>query len=84
MNREPDYRHEIKIAPEYYEAVAWGRKNFELRKDDRGYQVGDILCMKEWDGQQYTDKAPLNREITYILRDCPEYGLKAGYCILGF
>ena len=35
MRTPGTYKHEIKIAPEYYEAVAWGRKNFELRKDDR-------------------------------------------------
>ena len=76
-------KHEVKIRPEYYEAVLNGTKNFELRKDDRGYQVGDIVILKEWDGETYTGR-DLALKIKYILRNCPEYGLMAGYCILGF
>lgn len=76
-------KHEVKIKPEYYGAVLNGTKNFELRKDDRVYQVGDIVILKEWDGEIYTGR-DLALKIKYILRNCPEYGLMAGYCILGF
>ena len=53
------------------------------RKDDRGYQVGDIVILKEWDGEVYTGR-DIALKIKYILRNCPEYGLADGYCILGF
>lgn len=75
--------HEIKILPEYFEAVDEDYKHFELRKNDRDYQVGDIVAMEEWDGEKYTGKFT-SRKIEYILRDCPQYGLAEGYCILGF
>lgn len=75
--------HELKIKPEYYEKVTRGIKRFELRKDDRAYEVGDHVMFKEWDGD-YTGRQTRWKTIHYILRNCPEYGLMDGYCILGF
>lgn len=75
--------HELKIKQEYYEQVFSGLKTFELRKDDRGYEVGDIItfnCISE--NGKLMFQAGEVYQITYILRDCPEYGLKDGYCIL--
>lgn len=39
--------HELKIAPQYFQAVIEGRKTFEIRKDDRGFQAGDTVRMHE-------------------------------------
>lgn len=75
--------HELKIKPEYFKAVSDGRKNFEIRRTDRGYKTGDLLTLKEWTGTEYTGRE-IHREIRYILSECPEYGLMQGYCILGF
>ena len=67
--------------PEYYQAVRKRTKTFEIRKDDSDYEIGDILELQEWDGKEYTGHK-ISREITYILRDCPEYDLAEGFCIL--
>lgn len=37
--------HQLKIAPKYFNAVVAGQKTAELRKDDRGYKVGDVLSL---------------------------------------
>ena len=59
--------HELKILPEYFEAVKTGIKKFECRINDRDYKVGDILDLKEWDGN-YTSNH-LRVKVTYMLSD---------------
>ena len=75
--------HALKIQPKYFADVLCGKKNFELRKDDRDFQVWDLITLQEYENGAYTGKEIKNIPICYILRDCPEYGLKEGYCILG-
>ena len=54
---------------------------FEIRKDEDDIKPGDILILREWDGNGYTGHQT-KREVTAVLKDCPEYGLMEGYCIL--
>lgn len=72
---------EKKVLPEYYKGIRTHRKMFEIRKDEDGIEPGDILILREWDGEKYTG-AMTRREVTAVLRDCPEYGLMDGYAIL--
>ncbi|MHA3359940.1 DUF3850 domain-containing protein [Yersinia enterocolitica] len=50
--------HQLKILPEYYQAVIEGRKKAELRKNDRYFSIGDYLLLTEWyeDGEVYTGR----------------------------
>ena len=82
---KPSYAkaHELKILPEFFQAVYEDRKRFELRKDDRSFEVGDIIILREWDGENFTWRF-FQSDIKYILRNCEQYGLKQGYCIIGF
>lgn len=73
---------EKKILPEYFEAVLDGRKPFEIRADEDDIQVGDAICLREWDGCRYTGSAII-KSVSYVLRDKPFYGLQEGYCIIG-
>jgi len=41
--------HELKILPSYFSAIMDGRKTFEIRYDDRGYQAGDTVTLREYD-----------------------------------
>ncbi len=75
--------HELKIQPKYYLPVAAGTKNFEIRKNDRDYHTGDDLILREYDKGLYTGRH-VRRKVRYVLENCPEYGLKDGFCILGF
>lgn len=59
--------HELKILPCYYNEVLKGNKAFEYRKDDRGFKVGDLIILNEWNND-FTGRSILV-EITYILKD---------------
>lgn len=39
--------HELKIKDEYFNAIIESKKTFELRKNDRDYQVGDLIHFVE-------------------------------------
>jgi len=73
--------HELKILPKYFKDVVDGYKNFELRKNDRNFQVGDSLLLKEFDNGEYTGDS-IQVVVTYILVG-GEYGLDKDYVILG-
>jgi ASC-1-like (ASCH) protein len=77
--------HELKIFPKYFRDVKRGVKKFELRKNDRGYAIGDYVKLCEYDGESYTGEF-LWVKITYILRyeEVKKFGLLHGYCIFGF
>ena len=74
--------HALKTLPEYFNPVIEGKKGFEVRKNDRPFQEGDLLALNEWDAktEQYTGRSCLVY-IDYILND--EAYCKEGYVILG-
>lgn len=71
-----------KIWSKYFQDILTGIKTFELRKDKDNIQPGDVLDLLEWDGENYTGRN-IRCMVTYVLRNCPEYGLMEGYCIIG-
>lgn len=73
--------HELKILPEYYDAVRCGDKRFEIRKNDRDFHSGDILRLKEWDEKEYTGEE-IDALVRYVYYGIDEYGLSEGYCIM--
>lgn len=70
----------LKIAPEFFQPIEDGIKNFDVRFNDRDYKVGDVLCLAEFDGKAYSGRY-VYVEVTYILDD-PRYCLK-GHVIMG-
>ncbi|MEK3836505.1 DUF3850 domain-containing protein [Paenibacillus sp. FSL R7-0128] len=74
--------HGLKLVQPHFEAVWERRKPFEVRKNDRDYNVGDELALNEYDpeAQSYGERTAI-RTITYILDDT-DY-VKEGYVILG-
>lgn len=72
--------HELKTKPQFFEALAAGVKNFEVRKHDRPYSVGDYVASNEWGDEGYAGRCTLHK-VVYILCDT-EY-CKEGYVVLG-
>jgi len=50
--------HSLKTHPGWFGELWSGHKRFEIRRDDRGFQVGDILLLKEWapEGETFTGR----------------------------
>jgi len=71
--------HTIKLNEQFCDDVMEGLKTFEIRLNDRNYQVGDIIHFKPVtnDGNEYYHKI-VNRvyQITYIISG---WGLQNGY-----
>lgn len=81
--------HVLKTDPHVFQKSWDGLKNFEIRYNDRNYQVGDVLRLREtrYSGEEmkqgkpleYTDRV-LTVEVKYALDG--GYGLADGWCIL--
>ena len=56
-----------KIWPEYFEAVASGKKKYELRLNDFEVNEGDVLILEEWspETKEYTGRK-IKKRITYV------------------
>lgn len=62
--------HQLKLQTTYFDDVLSGKKTFETRKNDRGFQVNDFLALNEFDPEteRYTGRSCLVY-IDYILDD---------------
>lgn len=76
--------HELKIWPSCFAAVEAGQKPFDVRQDDRHYEIGDALLLREYEPEteQYTGHST-TRWISYLLRG-GTFGIEAGWCVMGF
>lgn len=63
--------HELKIYPHWFEKVISGNKTFEIRKNDRPFEEGDLLALNEYDFDHYTG----NSCLVYVdfIMNSPEY-----------
>jgi len=68
--------HELKIWPQYYARVKDGSKTFEIRENDRGYQPGDEVILKEFDPDMVT---PIDKTIPKGYTEAPNLRFTVGY-----
>ncbi len=90
--------HELKLDAAYFDAVKSGAKNFAVRRDDRGFQRGDVLRLHKWgpnwvagritylnasgEAVHWSDAATIRRRISYVLTG-GQFGIEPGYVVLG-
>ena len=84
--------HVLKTLPDYWDAIERGEKNFEVRRDDRGFQKGDVLALDRFVHNPVTDQwhvecqdgrpRRLLRKVTYVLTG-GQLGISPGYVVMG-
>ena len=77
--------HELKTFYPYWDAVNEGRKTFEVRKNDRNFQLGDIFHLRRTtkDGKEINNYfSPIKVKIVYLLAG-EEFGIRPGFVVLG-
>lgn len=76
----PIRTHKIKVWPEFYQATLYNLKLFEIRQNDRDYQVDDILILREYDPKtRRLTGEQIIRTITYVT----DYAQQPGYVVMG-
>jgi len=75
--------HQLKIHPEHFELLRTGLKRFEIRKDDRGFEIGHVLSLQEWSpiNRRYSGRQ-LHFKITCKYQG-EQFGIQEGYAVLG-
>lgn len=73
--------YDLKLSSPFFDHVRERRKTFEIRRDDRGYAVNDLLTFCEFEpGIGYIGRECGPFRVTYILRHCDfPAGLSDGY-----
>lgn len=83
MSDTPEYSktHVLKIEREHFMALNLGLKAYEIRYNDRNYQNGDYLLLREWDrvSNTYSGKEIMVR-VKHILEGFE--GLQKDFVIL--
>lgn len=84
--------HKLKSHPKYFDLVWSGEKNFEVRKNDRDFQVGDVVTLLEWDpgkeadlhGQKYTGRQVTKRiSCVFVGDEALGLAMPEGTCVFG-
>ena len=74
--------HELKTINPFFEDVWNGYKDFEVRKNDRNFQVGDRVKLIEFGELKHNNPRYIFKDIKYILKG-GQYGLSEDYVVLG-
>lgn len=80
--------HLVKSWPEFFEPISQGIRTHDLRRNDRGYNIGDILILREFESKSecYTGRecAVEITSMTSFAQPCAVSGeaLNADFCIL--
>lgn len=74
--------HSLKTIQPHFDKVNARLKTFEVRKNDRNFQVGDILLLKEYDQETetFTDRVVAAR--AHHILEGGQFGIEPGYVVM--
>lgn len=75
--------HDLKTWPDFFKKVVSGEKPFEIRVNDREYEVGDTLVLREFDpARAIYSGSQVVVLVTYLLVG-GQFGIQPGYIVMG-
>jgi len=74
-----DTVHDLKIQSQYFDRIASGAKKAEMRKNDRDFQLGDLLRLREY-AHDYTGREIIVRVTDTLYGPC--FGIEDGYVMM--
>ena len=82
--------HIVRSWPKFFEPITQGIRKHELRKNDRNYQIGDVLWLHEFDpdDEKYTGRIQKIRITSMTSKETTcavsNESLHPDYCIFSF
>lgn len=74
--------HHVKCDSIYFDAIANHKKVWELRYNDRTYEVGDSLHLYKFDRKSQEYSGDVIHTTIELVFDDESYGLQKGFCVL--
>lgn len=74
--------HTVKILEYFCDDLMSGKKSFEIRQNDRGYQTGDSISFTPVNNLGLPVDHPIKREVFDIKYVLSGWGLKSNYVCL--
>ena len=71
--------HELKCVQPFFDDIEAGRKTFEIRRNDRDFQIGDVLLLIEHPLQRNKGPRIFAAEVVYMT----DFEQKPGYVVMG-
>lgn len=85
--------HELKLDDVYFDDIKYGTKRFEIRKNDRDFQAGDLLALSRYGSGSYLTKENRFKNEKVDIHDADtilmfvdyitDYEQKEGYVVMG-
>lgn len=75
--------HVLKTTPSYFALLWSGAKTFEIRLDDRGYQKGDRVVLREYDFRNYSGRE-VHAVVGCVIASTPDVRDRRGFRGNGF
>jgi hypothetical protein len=76
--------HELKVHTRFFSDLFNGKKTFEVRKNDRGFKIGNILILRDYnDTKEEYNGGYIIAVVTYVLHG-GDYGIEEGYVCMCF
>lgn len=75
--------HYLKCWEMYFDPIAEGRKTFEIRKNDRDYQTGDVLVLRCCENEPPHVLTNPERVLAFRVSYVTSFGMMKGWVCMG-